>query len=120
MARTVRTWGPIYDDHVCSRGGCGIWEVQLNSKAYCDGTYAWGSRSRYGYAGWATKNGTKSAGYSIRTDRLGFSGDPSRRDLYATHDATVSAFARGFPMQWSRYVHRHYPGSCGRPWVVVG
>lgn len=114
----MRAWWVQNDDHVCSVAGCFGWELQLNSKAYCDGTYAWGSRSRYGYAGYANKNGTQSHGWSVSTS-VGFSGDPSIRDLFAYNDGKITSSFK-VPGSQTHYVHRHYPGNCGNSWVVGG
>ncbi len=108
----------IVDDHICSIYGCGAWEMQLNSHAWCNGHIAWGDTRAY-RSGWVNKYGTKSNGYSISTDRLGFVGNGTYRSMYATHDGTVSAMFKGFPAARTHYLHRHYPGNCGRAWLVA-
>lgn len=105
-------------DRICNLWSCALWRVQLNSKMYCDGKYAWGSRSRYGYAGYADGNGTSGFGVSIAAN-TGFNGDPSRSDLYAYNNATIYFIAKGMPAQTTAYVHRHFTGGCGS-WLVVG
>lgn len=112
-------WWVINDDHTCSVGGCFFWELQLNSKAYCDYTWAWGSRSRYGYAGYADPNGSRGSGFSVNTS-TGFNGDPSYNDLYAYNNGSIYEIARGIGSTFTHYVHRHFPGSCGSAWLVTG
>jgi hypothetical protein len=114
----VRVW-TNNGDYVCGLF-CVPWKIVLNSRAYCDGTYAWGNATRYGYRGYADKNGTHGVGYAVTTNRLGFVSDVTRYDMYAAHDATVSAVAHGVPIAYTHYVHRHYPGNCGNSWLVYG
>jgi hypothetical protein len=108
----------IRDDHLCGGYGCWSWEIQLNSHAWCNRSIAWGD-TRNGYGGWASKDGTHGNGYSVNTSHLGFSGNGTYRDNFARHDADISALVKGFPISYSHYVHRHYPGSCGNAWLVA-
>jgi hypothetical protein len=114
----ISSWGDIIDDHSCNSAPpqCGAWELQLNSKAYTDASYAWGSRSRHGYAGWMTIYGTKGNLFTIDSYRTEFVNDPHPTSMYATHDARVSDYA-GYTTR-IHYVHRHYQAA-GWTWLVV-
>jgi hypothetical protein len=104
-------------DNICADGGCVLWKLVLNSRSYCDGTYAWGTRSRFGHAGYVNIDGTSANGYSLSSD-FGFSGDPSKTDLFAYHSAQVSVVFHGSPSTHTHYLHRHYYGSCTRTYLV--
>jgi hypothetical protein len=104
-------------DNICADAGCALWKLVLNSRSYCDGTYAWGTRSRYGHAGYVNIDGTSANGYSLSSD-FGFSGDPSKTDLFAYHSAQVSVVFHGSPSTHTHYLHRHYYGSCTRTYLV--
>lgn len=115
-AITVYTWNTV-NDQVCSGYGCFAWQMNLGTKAYLDYTYAWGNRSRYGYAGsyTCTKGGS---GYSVSRQACGYRNDPSRTGLYAEFQANVAGAFKGFPINKDWYIHRHYSGN-GSSWVVI-
>lgn len=104
-------------DNICADAGCALWKLVLNSRSYCDGTYAWGTRSRFGHAGYVNIDGTSANGFSLSSN-FGFSGDPSKTDLFAYHSAQVSVVVHGSPSTHTHYLHRHYYGSCTRTYLV--
>src|SRR5439155_5199024 len=87
-AVTINGWD--FADKYCSNLGCPAWHFNLGSREYYDGTYAWGSRSRYGYAGWATCTGG-GIGYSVDRQVCQFYNDPSSSSLYAAAQYHISA-----------------------------
>lgn len=113
----VRAIHSVRDDNVlCHGAGCGFWRMKSADVAYYDGNWAWGSRSRRGYAGWNDCQWS-SAGYSWNAKRCDFINDPSKNDLYANTSGTVSAFISGFPISWDKYIHQHVNLN-GGAWVV--
>lgn len=106
-----------FADRFCSNLGCAAWHFTLTSKEYYDGTWAWGSRSRFGYAGYTNCN-WGGAGFSVSQNECMFYGDPSYNDLYASGNFLVSAIVKGFPGSQTHYMHRHVNGRGGY-WLVA-
>lgn len=108
--------GSRIQDRSCSNLGCWAWRFDLDSISYYDRSYAWGTRSRYGYVG--RINCTASAtGYSTTREECRFHGDPSPYGLYAAAQYQISA---AWPLNFNKehYLHRHYDKN-GRYWLVA-
>lgn len=102
---------------LCHGAGCAFWKIESTDKAYYDGNWAWGSRSRRGYAGWNDCHWS-TAGYSISDKQCNFKNDPSKSEMYANTSGQVSAFVSGFPISSDRYIHQHVDLN-GHTWVVT-
>ncbi|WP_320673137.1 hypothetical protein [Patulibacter defluvii] len=114
---SFRAIDSVRDDNVlCHGAGCGFWKMKSADVAFYDGNWAWGSRSRRGFAGWNDCQWS-SAGYSWDSKKCNFINDPSKNDLYANTSGTVSAFVSGFPISSDKYIHQHVNLN-GRAWVV--
>jgi hypothetical protein len=108
--------GLDFNDQFCSNLTCTAWHFNMGSREYYEGYYAWGSRSRYGYAGWATCT-AGAVGYSASLQQCQFFNDPHPSELYASAQYHISA---PWPISISQdhYLHRHVDKN-GNYWLVA-
>jgi hypothetical protein len=103
-------------DQTCSNLGCWAWHINMTSISYYDSSYAWGTRSRYGYVG-RINCAAGANGYSTAREDCQFYGDPSAYDLYAAAQYNISA-PWPVPINQEHYLHRHVDKN-GRYWLVA-
>jgi hypothetical protein len=112
----VTVYGYNFGDQFCSNLGCTAWHFNMGSTIYYEGSYAWGTRSRYGYAGSITCTGG-GVGYSVDQQVCQDYNDPSPTAFYAAAQYHISA---PWPTSISQdhYLHRHVDGG-GSYWLVA-